>query len=89
MPGSFTFPSDANATLPASYGANALLQIRGSVLSATRTLTPNYTPLTGAILVLDNGEGQSVTFGGITVASGKHAFLYYDGTNWNRLTGDA
>jgi hypothetical protein len=86
---SFTFGSDANGTLPALTG---IVKVTGSVISVTRSLFASLTA--GAVVILSNQEGHSVTFigatgTGVTVATTKSAILRCDGTNWIRVTADA
>jgi hypothetical protein len=81
----YTFPSDANQTLPAAAYGCRVLRIAGSI-TATRNLV---LPLAGDDLwfSVHNTTGQSVQFigasgTGVTVATVTKASIYTDGTNW-------
>lgn len=89
-----TFTADANFTLPLP-AANALILTCGTItnLTATRNLVvPN---VTGQVYFVFNNTGgaQSIQVigasgTGVTIATGKRAVVYFDGTNWVRLTAD-
>ena len=86
-------PSDANYTLTADEARNQIIEISGGTsLGGTRNivmplLVAQYTVLnasTGAqSLQFIGGSGT-----GITVANGKRAIIYCDGTNFVRVTSD-
>ena len=84
------FPSDANYTLTQVEAANDII----SISSGTITTTRNFVlPLIPKQWTVHNGNAQSVQFigasgTGITVASGKRAIIYADGTNIVRVTAD-
>lgn len=86
--------SDANITLTQAEACNDILQITSSIsLTATRNIV---VPLPAQQWTVYNGTtgAQSLQFigatgTGITVANGKRAILYSDGTNVVRVTPDA
>lgn len=85
--------SDANITLTWAEAANDILQFTSSVsLTATRNVV---VPLAARQWTVYNGTtgAQSLQFigasgTGITVANGKRAIIYADGTNVVRVTAD-
>lgn len=85
--------ADANKTLTAAEAAAGILSVTSTVsLTATRNVV---LPLTQRQWTVFNGTtgGQSLQFigasgTGITVANGKRAVLYSDGTNVVRVTAD-
>lgn len=87
------FASDANVTLTAAQAANRILDCTSSVsLTATRNVV---LPLSAQEWIVYNGTtgAQSIQFigasgTGITVANGKRAIIYADGTNIVRVTAD-
>jgi len=90
----YSIPTDANATLPVANASACILEITSGVsLTATRTLTLPGTA--GLEYTVHNGTtgAQSITLAaatgtGITVATGKRACIYFDGTNYVRATAD-
>jgi hypothetical protein len=87
----FTFGSDANATLSQVQYVSPILKVTGAVISVTRNIV--YPLFAGARLLVVNAEAHSVqiigaTGTGITVATDKTAMLWCDGTNWLRVTAD-
>lgn len=86
--------ADANQTLSATQAQSYVLQIAGgATLTATRNIVVPV--IAGAQhAVFNNATGaQSLQFigasgTGVTVATGKRAIIYCDGTNWVRLTPD-
>ena len=86
--------SDANITLTQAEAANDILQFTSSVsLTTTRNVV---VPLAAQQWTVYNGTtgAQSLQFigatgTGITVANGKRAIIYSDGTNVVRVTADA
>lgn len=85
--------SDANTTLLQAEANNDLLLITSSVsLTATRNIVVPLAPQQWTVYNGTTG-GQSLQFigasgTGITVANGKRAILYADGTNVVRVTSD-
>lgn len=85
--------TDANATLTAAQARNDILDITSSVsLTATRNIVLPLTPQQWTVYNGTTGA-QSLQFigasgTGITVANGKRAILYADGTNVVRATAD-
>lgn len=81
--------SDANTSLSASEARNEILTFSGT-LTATRNIV---VPLVPKEWIVYNGTGQSLqvigaTGTGVTVASGRRAVIYSDGTNVVRVTPD-
>lgn len=88
-----SFASDANITLTAGEAMNDILEFTSGVsLTATRNVVVPIVPKSW--IVFNNTTGaQSIQFigatgTGITVANGKRAIVYADGTNIVRVTGD-
>jgi hypothetical protein len=91
----WTATGDANATLTASQQANPLIVCTGATLGATRNLIMASNPIAGGIYWVKNSTGgaQSIqvigTSGtGVTIATGKAAWVMFDGTNFVRMTAD-
>ena len=85
--------SDADITLTAGEAMNDILEFTSGVsLTATRNVVVPIVPKSW--IVFNNTTGaQSIQFigatgTGITVANGKRAIVYADGTNIVRVTGD-
>ena len=89
-----TMTADANQTLTAAQAQNGILSVvGGATLTATRNIV--IPVIAGASYTVFNGTTgvQALQFigatgTGITVANGKRAILYCDGTNWVRVTAD-
>ena len=84
------FPSDANYTATQAEAANDIIQISSGTITATRNFVLPLVPKQWTVF---NGNAQSVQFigatgTGITVATGKRAIIYADGTNIVRVTAD-
>jgi hypothetical protein len=91
----FTWPSDANATLTGTQCANVILNTSGATLTGTRNLIVTNPTAAGGIYFVKNGTGgaQSIqiigsTGTGITIATAKSAWVFWDGTNFVRMTAD-
>jgi len=92
--GTLSFASDANLTATNTQYTNTFLSLTSAVsLTATRNLVVPVQ--SGAFFVVKNGTtgAQSIqvigaTGTGITIANGKTAMVYCDGTNWLRATPD-
>lgn len=86
-----TWPSDANYTLTAAEARADIISLSGGSLSTTRNLV---VPLNGKWTVVNGTSGgQSIQVigasgTGITIATGKTAIVYGDGTNILRATAD-
>lgn len=84
------FPTDANYTLTVAEAANEIISITAGVITATRNLV---VPLTIWEKTITNNTAQSVqvigaTGTGVTIATGKTACVYSNGTNIIRATAD-
>ena len=89
-----TMAADANQTLTVAQAASPIVAISGGT-SLTATLNIVLPVAVGCFKVVANLStgSQSLQFigatgTGITVATGKRAVLYCDGTNWVRVTPD-
>ncbi len=90
-----SFASDANLTLGSSlYPAGILVVSSTATLTATRSLI--YPLNQGGVALVRNATtgGQAITVigatgTGVTIANGKTALVYCDGTNFGRGTADA
>lgn len=86
-------PSDANYTLTAAEARNRIIEINaGTSLTAQRNIV---LPLAQKYYIVKNGSAgaQSLQFigssgTGVIVANGKRAIVYFDGTNFQRVTAD-
>jgi hypothetical protein len=92
---SWVATGDANATLTATQCANPIIVCSGATLTATRNLIVVNPNAAGGIYCIKNSTGgaQSIqiigTSGtGITIATGKTALVFWDGTNFQRMTAD-
>ena len=86
------FPSDANYTLTAAEADVDVIKVSSGTITTTRDLiVPITFPRKWCVV---NGNAQSVRVigssgTGITIATGKAAFVMADGTNVIRITADA
>jgi hypothetical protein len=84
--------SDANKTLTQAEAAVDILEITSTSLGATRDIVLPLIPKQWTLFNNTTG-GQSLQFigasgTGVTVANGKRAIIYSDGTNIVRVTAD-
>lgn len=89
-----TWPSDANYTAVAADYSAAIIHLSGATLTATRNFVVPITAGYRWIIYNNTGGAQSIQVigasgTGITIATGKRAEVYADGTNIVRLTADA
>ncbi len=90
---SIVMSSDANLTLTQAQAVCSILSVTSSVsLSSTRNIVVPLAPQQWTVCNLTTGA-QSLQFigasgTGITVANGKRAIIYSDGTNVVRVTAD-
>jgi hypothetical protein len=85
---SFTYPSDANATLSAQQSRAELININAGVITAGRDLVSAHTPggAKSRQIVIRNNTAQTVTYkwssgSGVAIASGIALRIGSDGTN--------
>ena len=83
--------SDADTTLTAAQARNAILEFTGTLTAARNIVLP--LPVQQWTVFNNTGGGFGLQFigatgTGITVAAGKRAILYADGTNIVRVTAD-
>ncbi|HRI45266.1 MAG TPA: hypothetical protein PLV39_13990 [Fimbriimonadaceae bacterium] len=82
--------TDANKTLSASEYDQNIIEMSGTLTTGRDVILP----LTdGAVKIVHNKTGQTLTFKGATgtgvaVATAKVATIYCDGTNWYRASAD-
>jgi len=86
MQRSFTFASDANATLSAPQSRCEVLDIQAGVITANRTITSALAASKGHKILVRNGTAYTITYlwatgTGVTVLTGKSALVGCDGTN--------
>jgi len=81
-PLTFTWPSDANATLDATQKANVVIDIQTGVITAQRDLLVSANAGAFYGIINRNAQAVNVRIGantGIVVASGRARFIYFPG----------
>ena len=84
--------SDANTTLTAAQARNTILEFTGTLTAARNIVLPLVVQQWTVFNNTSAGFGLQfigVTGTGVTVASGKRAIVYSDGTNVVRVTADS